>query len=129
VVFKPETVQKRGSTRIQSPRDSADSHGREIGRSDFPREHQLSDQLITNWKKQFLENADTVFAQAREASDEQERIPQTRMNDWPAEGGRVNSANAANRRDGVSVKQFRSSREKTIRSLGSFGASLSPGLT
>ena len=38
------------------------------------REHRLSDQLIANWKKQFLENADTIFDQARETSDEQERI-------------------------------------------------------
>lgn len=38
------------------------------------REHKLSDQSIANWKKQFLENADTIFDQAREASDEQERI-------------------------------------------------------
>jgi transposase len=38
------------------------------------REHKLSDQSIANWKKQFLENADTIFDQAREASDEQGRI-------------------------------------------------------
>lgn len=38
------------------------------------REHSLSDQLISNWKKQFLENADQIFDQARDASIEQERI-------------------------------------------------------
>jgi transposase-like protein len=38
------------------------------------REHRLSDQLISNWKKQFLENADQIFDQVRDASVEQERI-------------------------------------------------------
>lgn len=38
------------------------------------REHSLSDQLISNWKKQFLENADQIFDQAPDASIEQERI-------------------------------------------------------
>jgi transposase len=38
------------------------------------REHSLSDQLISNWKKQFLENADQIFDQVRDASVEQERI-------------------------------------------------------
>ncbi len=38
------------------------------------REHRLSDQLIANWKKQFLENADQIFDQVRDASVEQERI-------------------------------------------------------
>jgi transposase-like protein len=38
------------------------------------REHRLSDQLLANWKKQFLENADSIFDQVRDASVEQERI-------------------------------------------------------
>jgi transposase-like protein len=38
------------------------------------REHRLSDQLISNWKKQFLENADQIFDQVRDASVERERI-------------------------------------------------------
>jgi transposase-like protein len=38
------------------------------------REHRLSDQLISNWKKQFLENADQSFDQVRDASVERERI-------------------------------------------------------
>jgi transposase-like protein len=38
------------------------------------REHKLSDQLITNWKKQFIENADSIFDQGRDGSAEQERI-------------------------------------------------------
>jgi transposase len=38
------------------------------------REYRLSDQLIANWKKQFLENADSIFDQVRDASAEQERI-------------------------------------------------------
>jgi len=38
------------------------------------REHRLSEQLISNWKKQFLENADQIFDQVRGASIEQERI-------------------------------------------------------
>lgn len=35
------------------------------------REHKLSDQLLANWKKQFLENAARIFDQARDASKEQ----------------------------------------------------------
>lgn len=38
------------------------------------REHRLSDQLLANWKKQFLENADSIFDQVRVGSLEQERI-------------------------------------------------------
>jgi len=38
------------------------------------REHRLSDQLLANWKKQFLENADSIFDQVRDGSFEQERI-------------------------------------------------------
>jgi transposase len=38
------------------------------------REHRLSDQLLANWKKQFLENADSIFDQVRDGSLEQERI-------------------------------------------------------
>ena len=38
------------------------------------REHRLSDQLLPNWKKQFLENADSIFDQVRVGSLEQERI-------------------------------------------------------
>ena len=38
------------------------------------REHRLSEQLISNWKKQFLDNADQIFDQVRGASIEQERI-------------------------------------------------------
>ena len=32
------------------------------------REHRLSDQLLANWKKQFLENADSIFDQVRVGS-------------------------------------------------------------
>jgi transposase len=38
------------------------------------REHKLSEQLLSNWKKQFLENAGHVFDQTRDQSTEQERI-------------------------------------------------------
>jgi len=38
------------------------------------REHKLSDQLLTNWKKQFLQNAGSIFDQIRDTSAEQERI-------------------------------------------------------
>jgi transposase len=38
------------------------------------REHKLSEQLLSNWKKQFLENAGIVFDQTRDQSTEQERI-------------------------------------------------------
>lgn len=38
------------------------------------RQHRLSDQLLANWKKQFLENADSIFDRVRGASVEQERI-------------------------------------------------------
>ena len=38
------------------------------------REHRLSDQLLANWKKQFLENADSIFDQVRHASLDQEQI-------------------------------------------------------
>jgi transposase len=38
------------------------------------REHKLSEQLLSNWKRQFLENAGLVFDQARDQSTEQERI-------------------------------------------------------
>lgn len=38
------------------------------------REHKLSEQLLSNWKKQFLENAGLVFDQTRDQSTEQERI-------------------------------------------------------
>lgn len=38
------------------------------------REHQLSDQLLSNWKKQFLEKASVVFAAPGANSAEHERI-------------------------------------------------------
>jgi transposase-like protein len=38
------------------------------------REHKLSEQLLSNWKKLFLENAGLVFDQTRDQSTEQERI-------------------------------------------------------
>lgn len=38
------------------------------------REHSLSDQLLSNWKKQFIDNAGTVFASKAETSVEHERI-------------------------------------------------------
>ena len=37
-------------------------------------EHKLSEQLLSNWKKQFLENAGLAFDQTRDQSTEQERI-------------------------------------------------------
>jgi transposase-like protein len=38
------------------------------------REHALSDQLLSNWKKQFLDNAGAVFATAGATTAERERI-------------------------------------------------------
>ena len=38
------------------------------------REHKLSEQLLSNWKKLFLDNAGLVFDQTRDQSTEQERI-------------------------------------------------------
>lgn len=38
------------------------------------REHSLSDQLLSNWKKQFLDNARAAFATTGATSAEQERI-------------------------------------------------------
>jgi transposase-like protein len=38
------------------------------------REHRLSDQLIANWKKQFLENIGSIFDQPHDSGAEQERI-------------------------------------------------------
>ena len=38
------------------------------------REHQLSEQLLTTWKKQLLTHADLVFTQERAATTEQARI-------------------------------------------------------
>ena len=38
------------------------------------REHQLSEQLLTSWKKQLLAQADLVFAQERESTAEQNRL-------------------------------------------------------
>ena len=38
------------------------------------REHSLSDQLLSNWKKQFLENASAAFATNGVSSAEHERI-------------------------------------------------------
>ena len=38
------------------------------------REHSLSDQLLSNWKKQFIENAGAVFATAGATTAEQERL-------------------------------------------------------
>jgi transposase len=38
------------------------------------REHRLSNQLIASWKKQFLENAESIFDQGRDVSVEHDRI-------------------------------------------------------
>ena len=38
------------------------------------REHQLSEQLLTSWKKQLLAHADLAFAQERESTAEQTRL-------------------------------------------------------
>ncbi len=38
------------------------------------REHQLSEPLLTTWKKQLLAHADLVFAQERESTTEQARM-------------------------------------------------------
>jgi transposase-like protein len=38
------------------------------------REHQLSDQLLSNWKKQFLDNASAALAAPGPTGAEQERI-------------------------------------------------------
>ncbi len=38
------------------------------------REHQLSEQLLTSWKKQLLAHADLVLAQEREATADQARL-------------------------------------------------------
>jgi transposase len=38
------------------------------------REHQLSEQLLASWKKQFLAHADLAFAQEREATADQARL-------------------------------------------------------
>jgi transposase-like protein len=38
------------------------------------REHQLSEQLLTSWKKQLLAHAELAFAQERESAAEQNRI-------------------------------------------------------
>ena len=38
------------------------------------REHSLSDQLLSNWKKQFMDNASAVFATPGTTTAEQERI-------------------------------------------------------
>ncbi len=38
------------------------------------REHQLSEQLLTCWKKQLLAHADLAFAQGHESTAEQSRL-------------------------------------------------------
>jgi transposase-like protein len=38
------------------------------------REHQISEQLLTTWKKHLLTHADLVFAQERESTAEQSRL-------------------------------------------------------
>jgi transposase len=38
------------------------------------RQHQLSEQLLTSWKKQLLAHADLVFVQERESTAEQTRL-------------------------------------------------------
>ena len=38
------------------------------------REHQISEQLLTTWKKHLLSHADLVFAQERESTAEQSRL-------------------------------------------------------
>ncbi len=38
------------------------------------REHQISEQLLTTWKKHLLAHADLVFAQERESTAEQSRL-------------------------------------------------------
>src|SRR6266545_3949753 len=64
VIFKPE-FKARVILQLLSGEKSA---------AQICREHRLSDQLLANWKKQFLENADSIFDQVRDGSFEQERI-------------------------------------------------------
>src|SRR4029453_2385440 len=45
-----------------------------------------------------------------------------------AKSTRIDSANLANHRDGISVEKIGGGVEKMIRSLGSLGSSISPGL-
>lgn len=43
------------------------------------REHQISEQLLTTWKKHLLTHADLVFAQERESTAEQARLAESEL--------------------------------------------------